>query len=95
MHSRSNNAQLHLNLKHFESLVANELTTREVREFLKIVAKETVSSKEIRDRAKNGRFEVAYLCGVLLIFPSQKVKSGKFWRWDVVFSPASLANSSV
>jgi hypothetical protein len=95
MNSKSKNVQLHLNLKHFESPVANGLTTREVREFLKIVARENLSSKEIRDRARHGRFEVSYLYGVLLIFPSNEGKSGKFWRWDVILSPKSLANLSV
>lgn len=95
VHHNSNNAQLHLNLKQFKSPVANGLTTRQVSNLLEIVAKEKVSSKEIRDRSSNGRFEVCYKCGVLIIFPSQNEKLGKFWRWDVVFSPVSLASSSV
>ncbi|MFB2934960.1 hypothetical protein ACE1B6_06750 [Aerosakkonemataceae cyanobacterium BLCC-F154] len=94
MNYKPTSSQLELNLNNFEFPVANGLTTEKVREFLEIVAKAKLSAQEIRTRAKNGKLEVGYLYGVLQIFPSQTRKSGKFWRWDIVLSPISLANSS-
>lgn len=87
--------QLHLNLNRLESLFAEGLKTEEVSELLQILIKERVTPKDILKHGKTGRFEVRYLYGVLVILPSHKGKSGRFWQWDMIFSPVSLAKSSV
>ncbi|MBD2483324.1 hypothetical protein [Planktothrix sp. FACHB-1365] len=92
MNYRPKSSQLQLNLNHLEFPVANGLTTEKVREFLEIVAKEKLSSQEIRTRAKNGKLEVGYPYGILQIVPSQEKKFGKFWRWDIVLSPVSMSD---
>ena len=93
-HSNLNKEQPHLNLNQFESPFANSLKTKEVRELLRILTKEEVSLRDILNRGRNGKFEGCYLYGVLLIFPSEKGKSGRLWRWNVIFSPVSLTQAS-
>lgn len=90
----SNDKQLCLNVNRFESPFADGLKTKELKLLLEILTKERLSPREILNRGKNGRFEVRYSKGVLLITPSQKGKSGRFWQWDVILSSSSLIPSS-
>lgn len=82
--------QLHLNLHQFETLIADHLTTEEVREFARTVAKKNFSSREIREQAKNGQFNILYRFGTLRITPSDRRGEGRLWRWDITFRPNSL-----
>ena len=93
-HSSLNTGQSNLNLMRVGSPVADSLATKEVRQLLQTITKEKVSAKEILHQGRNGKLQVPYMHGVLLISPSQRSKSGRFWRWDVFFCPTVLREVS-
>ncbi len=83
-----------LNINQLESVLADGLLTDKVRELVKMLANKQVSTEDIREKAKTGKLEFVYSYGVLRIVPSHKGKSGRCWRWDVIFSPVSLSQVS-
>ncbi|MEA5554330.1 hypothetical protein VB713_25685 [Anabaena cylindrica UHCC 0172] len=92
--STKQNQHPSLNLNQLESILADGLLTKKVRELVKMLVDRKVSTEEIREKAKNGKLEFSYSYGVLRIVPSHKGKSGRCWRWDVIFSPVSLSQVS-
>ncbi len=93
-HSNLKSNQLELNINKLEFTLVESLTTREVSQLIHIVVKKRISSKQILDRARNGKLEISHTYGVLIIFPSCQGKSGRFWRWDVLSSPKILTHLS-
>jgi len=83
-----------LNVNQLESVLADGLLTEKVKELVKMLVNKQVSTEDIREKAKNGKLEFVYPYGVLRIVPSHKGKSGRCWRWDVIFSPVSLSQVS-
>jgi len=92
-HSSSNGSQLGLNLYQRETILASQLTTKEVREFLRILTKTDLSSQEIRSKGKIDPLKVSYIYGNLKILRSLS-KNSRFWRWNIIFVPSSLGNLS-
>jgi hypothetical protein len=92
--STKQNQHPNLNLNQLESILADGLLTEKVKELVKTLANKQVSTEDIREKAKNGKLEFVYSYGVLRIVPSHKGKSGRCWRWDVIFSPVSLSQVS-
>ncbi|MHC5939361.1 hypothetical protein [Nostoc sp.] len=88
-YSNSKHEQSSLNINQLESLLADGLFTQKVQELIRMLTNEQVSTKDIRKQAEKGRLQLRYSYGVLRVIPSHKGKSGRCWRWDVIFSPVS------
>lgn len=86
-YSNSKHEQSSLNLNQLESVLADGLFTQKVQELIRMLTNEQISTKDIRKQAGKGRLQFQYSYGILRIIPSHKGKSGRCWRWDVMFSP--------
>lgn len=85
--------QLRLNFeepsKPSASLVCN-LKTKEISQLIRIIARQEISTDEVRRRLKANGFTVIYAYGRLRVVPSKQRKQGKFCIADVEFLPALI-----
>jgi hypothetical protein len=81
--------QPYLNLTLHEDFLAANLEGEQVSKLLEIVARQKLSVEEICERAMNGRFQIEYDYGALIID-----HAGKSERWNLSLCPTSLMDTS-
>ena len=85
-------AQLELNLNLSKFLLAEKLKTNEVRQLIRLLAKQDFSAQRIlyliREQKK---LQIPYSQGWLTISASPQRKSGRFYLWDVATTPRNAA----
>lgn len=80
--------QLSLNINYSEFVLLDGLLTKQVLKLVRIFTNEPVTAKQIHQQlAQVGKIQFVCDRGTLSLVPSFKGKSGKFWRWDIIFSP--------
>lgn len=76
----SDSAVLHLNLQHRRIAFASDLTTAEVSNTIKLVAKQDISAKDVLRFAKEGELRVPYVHGTLAFTILETHKPGDRYR---------------
>lgn len=85
-------AQLELNLSLSQFLLAEKLKTEEVRQLIRLLAKQDFSAQKIVYLIREQKqLRIPYSQGWLTISASQQRKSGRFYLWDVATIPRNVA----
>lgn len=86
------NGQSHLNLAQYQSPCAENLTTTDTSELIRIITQQNISRDDVLERAKEGRFTITYSHGNLIFTLSRRGKQGQPYLLNVAFSPMSYTS---
>jgi hypothetical protein len=85
-------AQLELNLSLSKFLLAEKLKTNEVRQLIRLLAKQEFSAQRILYLIQEQKqLQIPYPQGWLTISASPQRKSGRFYLWDIATTPRNAA----
>lgn len=81
--------QGNLNVNGIQVVVAEKFTTRRIRPLIYDLTGENLSDSEIRALAKRGQPIPGYPQGKLILRPSNQLREGRYWLWDLFLIPNS------
>lgn len=77
------NTHSHLNLAQYQAQCAENLTTTDASDLIRLLTKQKISRDDVRERAKKGHFTIPYSHGTLIFTPSHRSKQGERYRLNL------------